>query len=96
MASEGYSGFGGIPGYILLIVVPNEFNRTRLKSALAHEFNHNIRFTYEPFNHGDVSVEDYLVIEGLAEVLLKRFMASNIVDHGYKITTRKNWTIRSK
>lgn len=68
MASEGYSGFGGIPGYILLIVVPNEFNHTRLKSALAHEFNHNIRFTYEPFNHGDVSVEDYLVIEGLAEV----------------------------
>lgn len=68
MASEGYSGFGGIPGYILLIVVPNEFNRTRLRSALAHEFNHNIRFTYEPFNHGNVSVEDYLVIEGLAEV----------------------------
>lgn len=68
MASEGYSGFGGIPGYILLIVVPNEFNRTRLKSALAHEFNHNVRFTYEPFNHGDISVEDYLVTEGLAEV----------------------------
>ncbi len=68
MASEGYSGFGGIPGYILLIVVPNEFNKNRLKSALAHEFNHNVRFTYEPFNHGDVSVGDYLVIEGLAEV----------------------------
>lgn len=68
MASEGYSGFGGIPGYIMLIVVPNDLNRTRLKSALAHEFNHNVRFTYEPFNHGDVSVEDYLVIEGLAEV----------------------------
>ncbi|WP_137664143.1 DUF2268 domain-containing protein [Enterococcus hulanensis] len=68
MASEGYSGFGGIPGYMLLIVVPNDFNRTCLKSALAHEFNHNVRFTYEPFNHGDVSVEDYLVIEGLAEV----------------------------
>lgn len=68
MASEGYSGFGGISGYIMLLVVPNDFNRTRLKSALAHEFNHNVRFTYEPFNHGDVSVEDYLVIEGLAEV----------------------------
>lgn len=68
MASEGYSGFGGIPGFMFLIIVPNEFNRTRLKSALAHEFNHNVRFTYEPFNHGDVSVEDYLVIEGLAEV----------------------------
>lgn len=68
MASEGYSGFGGIPGYILLIVVPNTFNQSRLASALAHEFNHNIRFTYEPFNHGDVTVEEYLVTEGLAEV----------------------------
>ncbi|MGX7012935.1 DUF2268 domain-containing protein [Vagococcus silagei] len=68
MASEGYSGFGGIPGFILLIVVPNDFNRIRLKSALAHELNHNIRFTYEPFNRGNISVEDYLVIEGLAEV----------------------------
>ncbi|MBO0452125.1 DUF2268 domain-containing protein [Candidatus Enterococcus murrayae] len=72
MASEGYSGFGGIPGYIFLIVVPNDFNQVRLKSALAHEFNHNIRFTYEPFNHGDVSVEDYLVIEGLAEVFAEK------------------------
>lgn len=68
MESLGYSGFGGIPGYILLIVLPNKFNKTRLKSALAHEFNHNIRFTYEAFNHGNVSVEDYLVIEGLAEI----------------------------
>lgn len=68
MASEGYSGFGGIPGYILLIVVPNAFNKTRLKSALAHEFNHNVRFTHEPFNHGDVTVGEYIVIEGLAEV----------------------------
>ncbi|WP_086349609.1 DUF2268 domain-containing protein [Candidatus Enterococcus clewellii] len=72
MASEGYSGFGGIPGYMLLLVFPTAFNKTRLKSALAHEFNHNIRFTYEPFNHGDVSVEDYLVIEGLAEVFAEQ------------------------
>lgn len=68
MASEGYSGFGGIPGYILLIVVPNDFNKNRLTSALAHEFNHNVRFSFQPFNHGDVSVGDYIVIEGLAEV----------------------------
>ncbi|WP_017416663.1 DUF2268 domain-containing protein [Clostridium tunisiense] len=66
-ANKGYSGFGGIPGYIMLMVVPNEFNKNRLKSALAHEFNHNVRFTFEPFNHGDVTVEEYLVIEGLAE-----------------------------
>lgn len=72
MASEGYSGFGGIPGYLILIVFPNDFNKTRLKSALAHEFNHNVRFTYAPFNHGDVSVEEYLVIEGLAEVFAEK------------------------
>lgn len=72
MASQGYSGFGGIPGYIILIVYPNDFNKTRLKSALAHEFNHNIRFTYEPFNHGNICVEDYLVIEGLAEVFAEQ------------------------
>lgn len=76
MESFGYSGFGGIPGYILLIVVPNEFNKVRLKSALAHEFNHNIRFTYEAFNHGNVSVEDYLVIEGLAEVFAEELYGS--------------------
>lgn len=68
MASEGYSGFGGIPGYLLLIVIPNGFNQDKLKSAIAHEFNHNVRFTYQPFNHGDVTVGEYLVIEGLAEV----------------------------
>lgn len=72
MASEGYSGFGGLPGYMMLLVYPNDFNKTRLKSALAHEFNHNIRFTYEPFSHGDVSVEEYLVIEGLAEVFAEQ------------------------
>lgn len=65
--NKGYSGFGGIPGYIMLMVVPNDFNKKRLKSALAHEFNHNVRFTFEPFNHGDVTVEEYLVLEGLAE-----------------------------
>ncbi|GCF92542.1 hypothetical protein NRIC_04330 [Enterococcus florum] len=68
MASQGYSGFAGIPGYIVLLVVPNAFNQTRLESALAHEFNHNVRFSYQPFHHGDITVEEYLVIEGLAEV----------------------------
>lgn len=84
MASQGYSGFGGIPGYIFLIVVPNAFNQTRLKSALAHEFNHNVRFTYEPFNHGNVSVEDYLVIEGLAEVFAESL---------YGIENRGPWVV---
>jgi len=77
--NKGYSGFGGIPGYIMLMVVPNEFNKKRLKSALAHEFNHNIRFTFEPFNHGDVTVEEYLVLEGLAECFAEEMYGRELI-----------------
>jgi uncharacterized protein YjaZ len=65
--SNGYSGFGGIPGYIYIQITPNDYTLPRLEHAIAHEFNHQVRFCYEPFNHGNVSVGDYLVMEGLAE-----------------------------
>ncbi|MGE7693776.1 DUF2268 domain-containing protein [Lysinibacillus sp. NPDC094177] len=77
--NKGYSGFGGIPGYILLMVVPNDFNKKRLKSALAHELNHNVRFTFEPFNHGDVTVEEYLVLEGLAECFAEEMYGKELI-----------------
>ena len=77
--NKGYSGFGGIPGYIMLMVVPNDFNKKRLKSALAHEFNHNVRFTFEPFNHGDVTVEEYLVLEGLAECFAEEMYGKEFI-----------------
>ncbi len=77
--NKGYSGFGGIPGYIMLMVVPNDFNKKRLKSALAHEFNHNVRFTFEPFNHGDVTVEEYLVLEGLAECFAEEMYGKELI-----------------
>ncbi|MGE7916837.1 DUF2268 domain-containing protein [Lysinibacillus xylanilyticus] len=77
--NKGYSGFGGIPGYILLMAVPNDFNKKRLKSALAHEFNHNVRFTFEPFNHGDVTVEEYIVLEGLAECFAEEMYGKELI-----------------
>lgn len=77
--NKGYSGFGGIPGYIMLMVVPNDFNKKRLKSALAHEFNHNVRFTFEPFNHGDVTVEEYIVLEGLAECFAEEMYGKELI-----------------
>lgn len=77
--NKGYSGFGGIPGYIILMVVSNDFNKKRLKSALAHEFNHNVRFTFEPFNHGDVTVEEYLVLEGLAECFAEEMYGKEFI-----------------
>ncbi|PFW75771.1 hypothetical protein COL23_13105 [Priestia aryabhattai] len=68
---KGYSGFGGIPGYITITVYPNSYNIPKLPAVVAHEFHHNIRFSYFDWDHGNVTVGDYLVIEGLAESFVK-------------------------
>lgn len=64
--SDGYSGDGGIPGYILLSLVPSDYTVHRLPAALAHECNHNIRWQYQAW-HNDVTLADMMVSEGLAE-----------------------------
>jgi uncharacterized protein YjaZ len=64
---HGYSGFGGIPGYIQLYLYPNEYNLKRLPALVAHEFHHNVYFSYFDWNHGDVTLGEYMIIEGLAE-----------------------------
>ncbi|MCM3541473.1 DUF2268 domain-containing protein [Priestia megaterium] len=68
---KGYSGFGGIPGYITVTVYPNSYNIPKLPAVIAHEFHHNIRFSYFDWDHGNVTVGDYLVIEGLADSFAK-------------------------
>lgn len=68
---HGYSGFGGIPGYIQISIDPNSYNIPRIPAVIAHEFHHNIRFSYVDWDHGNVTVGDYLVIEGLAESFAK-------------------------
>ena len=64
---HGFSGFGGIPGFITLNIFPNCYNLSRIEGVIAHEFHHNLRFSYMSWDHGNVTVGDYLVIEGLAE-----------------------------
>ena len=64
---QGYTGFGGIPGYILIILDPNCYNIPRLPALIAHEFHHNVRFSYFDWNHGNVTLGDYIIIEGLAD-----------------------------
>lgn len=64
---KGYSGFGGIPGFIQVTIHPNTYNIPRIPAVIAHEFHHNIRFSYFDWDHGDVTVGEYLIIEGLAE-----------------------------
>ncbi|MFF2155391.1 DUF2268 domain-containing protein [Paenibacillus chitinolyticus] len=63
----GTCGFGGIPGYIQVMLYPTERNLPRLPAVIAHEFHHNLRFSYFGWDHGNVTLGDYLVIEGLAE-----------------------------
>lgn len=65
--TKGYSGFGGIPGYIQLIIYPNEYNIPKIPAIISHEFHHNIRFSYFDWDHGNVTVGDYIIIEGLAD-----------------------------
>ncbi len=68
---KGYTGFGGIPGYITVNIYPNDYNLPKIPAVIAHEFHHNIRFSYFDWDHGNVTVGDYLVIEGLADSFAK-------------------------
>ncbi|SHJ94453.1 Uncharacterized protein YjaZ [Clostridium cavendishii DSM 21758] len=64
--SDGYIGDGGIPGYIFIGIVPNEYNIRRIPAALAHECNHNVRFQFEKWKN-DVTLAEMMICEGLAE-----------------------------
>lgn len=68
---KGYTGFGGIPGFITVNIYPNEYNSPKIPAVIAHEFHHNIRFSYFSWDHGNVTVGEYLVVEGLAESFAK-------------------------
>lgn len=64
--SEGYSGEGGIPGYIIAGLVPSENTVNRLPICLAHETNHNVRYQFIKWSN-DVTLGEMIVTEGLAE-----------------------------
>jgi len=64
--SDGYTGDGGIPGYIFVGLVPNEYTISRIPAALAHECNHNIRWQFEKWRN-DITLADMMISEGLAE-----------------------------
>lgn len=65
---RGYSGFGGIPGFVMLgYGDPDEHNLARMEAAAAHEAHHNIRLSVCPWDPANITVGEYLVMEGLAE-----------------------------
>ncbi|MBU5484317.1 DUF2268 domain-containing protein [Clostridium sp. MSJ-11] len=64
--SDGYAGEGGIPGYIIISLIPNEHTISRIPVALAHECNHNVRFQFEKWGN-DITLGEMMISEGLAE-----------------------------
>lgn len=82
---RGYTGFGGIPGYVLVVYNdPNDYNLPRLGGAAVHELNHNVRFSAFPFNPMAVTVGEYIVAEGLAEAFAVELYGEGVV--GYYVT----------
>jgi uncharacterized protein YjaZ len=65
--SEGYTGAGSMPGYIQIIIAPNAQNIPKLTACIAHEFHHNVLFYNVEWNFMNVSVRQYLAVEGMAE-----------------------------
>lgn len=63
---DGYSGEGGIPGYINAWLVPSDNTLKRLPVCLAHEVNHNVRFQFIEWKN-DITLGEMIVSEGLAE-----------------------------
>lgn len=61
-----YCGDGGIPGYIIGTIIPNEKSLEMLPVALAHEANHNVRWQFMQWSP-NITLADMIVSEGLAE-----------------------------
>lgn len=78
---NGYTGFGGIPGFITVNIYPNDYNLPKIPAVIAHEFHHNIRFSYFDWDHGNVTLGDYIVIEGLAESFAKELYGTEQIGH---------------
>lgn len=66
---EGYTGFGGIPGYIMTVygkATPS--NLERIEACTVHELHHNVWGTLNTKNFmTETTVADYMLMEGLAE-----------------------------
>jgi uncharacterized protein YjaZ len=82
---RGYTGFGGLPGYIMTVYgEPNAYNLARIKGATAHELHHNVRFAVEPFHPMAATVGQYIIAEGLAESFAAELYGEDVL--GYYVT----------
>jgi len=77
---EGYTGMGSIPGYIQIMIDPNEKSLPKLNACIAHEFHHNVLFHNAKWNFmTDVTVGKYLAVEGLAESFVESMFGEEYI-----------------
>ncbi len=75
-----FTGFGAMPGTVLVMAWPTPENLPLLPGAVAHELNHNIRFSFEPFPRDmNVALGQYLVAEGLAESFAAELFGQDVL-----------------
>jgi len=86
--SDGYSGDGGIPGFITAILIPTEATISRLPALLAHEANHNVRFQFIEWRN-DITLGEMIVSEGLAECFVEHLYGNDMVGPWVKKTDSK-------
>ena len=90
-----YCGDGGIPGYIIGSIVPNDNSLDLLPVALAHEANHNVRWQFIQWSPS-ITLADMIVSEGLAENFAAKMYGEDKVGKWVKETTQELLNARIK
>lgn len=78
----GYSGFGAIPGWIMVTYSqPTPYTLARVEAATIHELHHNLSATLAPGNLdvGTASVGQYMIGEGLAESFARELYGEDVI-----------------
>ncbi|MEI5011457.1 DUF2268 domain-containing putative Zn-dependent protease [Streptomyces sp. PmtA] len=77
---QGATGFGGIPGHIVITLWPFPENVERVEATAVHELHHNLRFgpggvVWDPMT---VTVGDHIVSEGLADAFARQLYGDEL------------------
>jgi uncharacterized protein YjaZ len=85
IGDHGYTGFGGIPGYVMTVYgEANDYTLPRIKGTTVHELHHNVLSVAMPINFMDVTLGYYMIMEGLAESFSAELYSEDVV--GYYVT----------
>ncbi len=77
---RGYTGFGGIPGWIMTVYgEPDADNLARVEAATVHELHHNVMGAVFPSNPLMGSVGAYMIGEGLAESFAAELYGEDLI-----------------